>query len=77
MSSSAPHELFIEAVAIILEVEKDVLVEQNLEEIQTYDSLGLIRIAIAVEDIFEVQISSQELLSLRTVGEILSYVSKK
>lgn len=77
MSKGVSREEFLEEIAIILEIEKSVLLEAKLSELEGFDSLGLIQIAITIEDLFGVKVSSDELLAFADVEELFSAVTSR
>lgn len=77
MSNSPSREAFMGDIALILEVGKDDLLHTNFEALEAFDSLALIRIAIKIEDIFGLSVSSEELLSLNNVEEMLDFIESK
>lgn len=70
MSSDVSLDEFVEAIAVILEIEPKNLVRAKLKEVEAFDSLGLIQIAITVEDLFGVQVSSEDLLGFENISEM-------
>lgn len=74
MSNSVSRQAFIEKIAVILKVGKDDLLHTNLKALEAFDSLGLILIAIEIEDVFGLSVSSEELLSLNNVEEMLDFI---
>ena len=77
MSDSALREKFIEEIALILELDKDELRGADFEKIEGFDSLAVIRIAIKIEDFFDLRVSSEEILNFKNVEEMMSFLESE
>jgi acyl carrier protein len=67
----------LKELAGILEVEESELEEHFVLTEERWDSLALISTIAAIDDLFGVSINGKELRDLKTVGEILSVVSRQ
>ncbi|MET8653916.1 meromycolate extension acyl carrier protein AcpM [Nocardia aurea] len=54
----------------------EVVTEKSFIDDLEIDSLSLVEIAVQLEDRYEVKIPDEDLSSLRTVGDAVSYVQK-
>ncbi len=52
-----------------------VTVDTTLEDLGA-DSLDLVEVIMAIEDEFDVQIKDEDLESLKSVGDLINYISK-
>lgn len=52
-----------------------VTVETTLEDLGA-DSLDLVEVIMAIEDEFDVQIKDEDLETLKSVGDLINYISK-
>jgi acyl carrier protein len=77
MSESVLLKEFVGAIAIILEISPSELLEARLGELESFDSLGLIQIAITIEDFFGLKVSSDELLGFENITEMYQSVATR
>lgn len=64
-------------VAEQLEVDSDSLAaETTFEEIDA-DSLDIVELVMALEEEFDLEISDQEIESIKTIGDIIRYIESK
>jgi acyl carrier protein len=54
----------------------DVMPEKNFVEDLDIDSLSMVEIAVAAQDKFGVEIPDEQLKDLKTVQDVITYVSK-
>lgn len=52
-----------------------ITMETTLEDLGA-DSLDLVEVIMAIEDEFDVQIKDEDLDSLKSVGDLINYISK-
>ena len=52
-----------------------VTIDTTLEDLGA-DSLDLVEVIMAIEDEFDVQIKDEDLESLKSVGDLINYISK-
>lgn len=52
-----------------------VTVDTTLEDLGA-DSLDLVEVIMAIEDEFDVQIKDEDLESIKSVGDLINYISK-
>jgi len=64
-------------VAEKLSLEKDkVKLESNLQDDFNADSLDAVEIIMAVEDAFDIEVADDELMSIKTVKDIVDFIEK-
>ena len=67
-----------EIIADQLGVDEDVITEEaSFKEDLGADSLDLFELAMALEDTYSVEIPSEELEGLTTVGKVMDYLKSK
>ena len=67
-----------EIIADQLGVDEDIITEEaSFKEDLGADSLDLFELAMALEDTYSVEIPSQELEGLTTVGKVMDYLKSK
>lgn len=71
--------MVFEKVKVILaeqfDVEEDTItMDTNLEEDLSADSLDVVDLLMSIEDEFEIEIPDEEIDSIRTVAELVSYI---
>ncbi|MCI5621962.1 MAG: acyl carrier protein [Lachnospiraceae bacterium] len=65
-------------IAEQLDVEKDKITEEsNFSEDLGVDSLELFELVMSLEDTFEVEIPSEDLEKIATVGDVVEYLKSK
>jgi acyl carrier protein len=69
-------EKFLNKLAEILEVEK-VNLDNVLVDFEEWDSLTSLSIIATIDSYYNVNISAEELLSCRTVNDLLQMIQKK
>jgi len=55
----------------------EVTMEANIKENLGADSLAVVDLAMALEDAFEVEIPDEDLEKIKTVGDIVNYLTAK
>ncbi|MBU3061091.1 acyl carrier protein [Nocardia sp. NEAU-G5] len=78
---TATQEEIVAGIAEIVEEvtgidPSEVLIEKSFVEDLDIDSLSLVEIAVQLEDKYGVQIPDEDMASLKTVGDAVSYVQK-
>ena len=73
--------MVLEKVKMILsnqfEVEQDTITpETNIQEDLGADSLDVVDMLMSLEDEFDVEIPDEKIETLRTVGEVVSYIEE-
>jgi len=72
------YEKIITAIADQLNIDKDMIQpESRLIEDLKADSLDVVAMIMEVEQEFDIQIPDEDMLSLRTVGDIANYLKDK
>lgn len=71
--------MVFEKVKVILaeqfDVEEDsITMDTNLEDDLSADSLDVVDLLMSIEDEFEIEIPDEEIDSIRTVSELVSYI---
>ena len=67
-----------EIIADQLGVDEDIITEEaSFKEALGADSLDLFELAMALEDTYSVEIPSEELEGLTTVGKVMDYLKSK
>ncbi len=59
-----------------LDIEEDeITMESNIAEDLRADSLDVVDLIMAIEDEFEVEIPDEEIKNVKTVGDVVNYIS--
>jgi acyl carrier protein len=67
-----------EILAEELDVEMDeVTMEANFKEDLEADSLDMMQLVMEIEEEFEIEVETEELASILTVGDLVAYIEKK
>ena len=64
-------------VDVFLIDESEYSLEMSQEDVDTWDSLGLVSMAVGVEETFGYHFSQQEALSIRKVQDIVDILTEK
>lgn len=57
--------------------ENEVTLESNIREDLGADSLDMVDLIMSVEDAFDIKVDESDAASIKTVGDIVSYIEKK
>lgn len=72
--------MFEKVKAIIIEQlsisDEDMIAPETTLEDLGADSLDLVEVIMAIEDEFDVQIKDEDLESLKSVGDLINYITK-
>ncbi len=72
--------MFEKVKAIIIEQlsisDEDMITPETTLEDLGADSLDLVEVIMAIEDEFDVQIKDEDLESLKSVGDLINYITK-
>lgn len=72
------YEKIVAAIADQLNIDKDMIKpESRLIEDLKADSLDVVAMIMEVEQEFDIQIPDEDMLSLRTVGDIANYLKDR
>lgn len=72
------YEKIVAAIADQLNIDKDMIKpESRLIEDLKADSLDVVAMIMEVEQEFDIQIPDEDMLTLRTVGDIVNYLKDK
>jgi len=67
-----------EILAEELDVEMDeVTLEANFKEDLEADSLDMMQLVMEIEEEFDIEVETEELASIQTVGDLVAYIEKK
>lgn len=69
-------EVFLNKLAEILEVE-EVKLSDVITDFEEWDSLTSLSIIATVDTYYKVNLSAEELLSSRTIGDLITLIQKK
>lgn len=68
-------EKLIDIIAEVLYIDKSTLTaESNRESIEEWDSLAHIQIVAELEDVFEIKIPFEEIMSINKISDFLKYI---
>ena len=78
MERSKIENSIIEMFNDIFEI-KDIVINDELsqKDVEDWDSIGHVRLIIAIQEEFNIDIPIKDTISLSTVGRIIDYVCKK
>ncbi|MBE0449472.1 MAG: acyl carrier protein [Clostridia bacterium] len=57
--------------------ENEVTLESNIREDLGADSLDMVDLIMSIEDAFDIKVEESDTASIKTVGDIVSYIEKK
>lgn len=67
-----------EILAEELDVEmEEVTLEANFKEDLEADSLDMMQLVMEIEEEFDIEVETEELASIKTVGDLVAYIEKK
>jgi acyl carrier protein len=69
-------EKLYEKLSIILEVD-DLTSDSELSEFENWDSLGILSVLAMIDSTYGVTITSAEIASLKTVGDLVAILKEK
>jgi len=68
----------LELIANALDVDKDLIVpEKVLEELEEWDSMGVISIISMLDKNYKVQLKADQIKDLKTVSDILEHMQER
>ena len=78
MERSKIENSIIEIFNDVFEI-KDIVINDELsqKDVEDWDSIGHVRLIIAIQEEFNIDIPIKDTISLSTVGRIIDYVCKK
>ena len=78
MERSKIENSIIEMFNDVFEI-KDIVINDELsqKDVEDWDSIGHVRLIIAIQEEFNIDIPIKDTISLSTVGRIIDYVCKK
>ena len=78
MERSKIENSIIEMFNDVFEI-KDIVINDELsqKDVEDWDSIGHVRLVIAIQEEFNIDIPIEDTISLSTVGRIIDYVCKK
>ena len=78
MERSRIENSIIEMFNDIFEI-KDIVINRELsqKDVEDWDSIGHVRLIIAIQEEFNIDIPIEDTISLSTVGKIIDYVCQK
>lgn len=56
---------------------EDVTLESNIKEDLGADSLDMVDLIMSIEDEFEIKVAESDAASIKTVGDIVSYIEQQ
>ncbi|MCD4713868.1 MAG: acyl carrier protein [Clostridiales bacterium] len=57
--------------------ENEVTLESNIREDLGADSLDMVDLIMSIEDAFDIKVEESDTASIKTVGDIVSYIEKE
>jgi acyl carrier protein len=78
MERSKIENSIIEIFNDVFEI-KDIVINDELsqKDVEDWDSIGHVRLVIAIQEEFNIDIPIEDTISLSTVGKIIDYVCQK
>ena len=78
MERSKIENSIIEMFNDVFEI-KDIVINDELsqKDVEDWDSIGHVRLVIAIQEEFNIDIPIEDTISLSTVGKIIDYVCQK
>ena len=67
-------EILVEELDVEMEA---VTLEANFKEDLEADSLDMMQLVMEIEEEFEIEVETEELASIITVGDLVAYIEKK
>lgn len=67
-------EILVEELDVEMEA---VTLEANFKEDLEADSLDMMQLVMEIEEEFEIEVETEELASIVTVGDLVAYIEKK
>ncbi len=73
MSFEKVRDILVEELDLDVE---EVTMESNIREDLGADSLDMVDLIMSIEDAFEVKVDENDAVNIKTVGDIVNYISK-